>query len=389
MKATQTPPFVPASKLPDVGTTIFTVMSELARAHGALNLSQGFPDFDGPRYLLERVRHHMGNAQNQYAPMTGVAPLRAAIAHKVGALYGCPVDPEREVTVTAGATEALFCAIAAVVRPDDEVIVFDPAYDSYDPVVRLQGGRCVHIPLLAPTYSVDWDRVADAITPRTRLVIVNTPHNPTGAVWSHHDLETLDRLLSGREIYVLGDEVYEHIVFDNRAHASLCRLPSLFARSFVVSSFGKTYHVTGWKIGYCVAPAALSAEFRRIHQFVTFAANTPVQLGLADFLSAHPEHHLNLGAFYQRKRDRLCDLLAGSRFVIRPSAGTYFQLLDYAALSDEPDVALARRLTCDAGIATIPVSVFHAVDPGERVLRICFAKDDATLERAAAILQAL
>jgi methionine aminotransferase len=389
MNSSHTSPLVPASKLPDVGTTIFTVMSELARTHGALNLSQGFPDFDGPRYLLERVRHHMGNGQNQYAPMTGVATLRTAIAEKVAALYRCPIDPEREVTVTAGATEALFCAIAAVVRPGDDVIVFDPAYDSYDPVVRLQGGRCVRIPLLAPTYAVDWDRVADVITPRTRLVIVNTPHNPTGAVWSQDDLETLDRLLSGREIYVLGDEVYEHIVFDHRAHASLCRLPSLFARSFVVSSFGKTYHVTGWKIGYCVAPAPLSAEFRRVHQFVTFAANTPVQLGLADFLTAHPEHHRHLGAFYQRKRDRLCALLDGSRFTVRPSAGTYFQLLDYAALSDEPDVALAQRLTREAGIATIPVSVFYAVDPGQRVLRVCFAKDDTTLARAAEILCAL
>jgi methionine aminotransferase len=379
----------PISKLPDVQTTIFTVMSELARQEGALNLSQGFPDFDGPRYLLDRVQHHLRHAQNQYAPMTGVPALRAAIAAKVRDLYGCTVDPDREVTVTSGATEALFCAIAAIVDRGDEVIVFDPAYDSYEPVVRLQGGRCRRIPLHPPAYRVDWDRVADAFNDRTRLVIINTPHNPTGTVWGAADLAALAELVAGREVYVLGDEVYEHILFDGRTHESLCRYPDLFARSFVVSSFGKTYHVTGWKIGYCVAPAALSTEFRRIHQYVTFTSITPVQLGLADFLAAHPEHHLGLGAFYERKRDRLCKRLAGSRFEVVPSAGTYFQLLEYSAISNERDTDLARRLTREHKLATIPVSVFYAEDPGHRVLRVCFAKDDATLDKAAEILCAL
>lgn len=387
-------PPTPQSKLPGVGTTIFTVMSELARQEGALNLSQGFPDFDGPRYLLERVQHYLTHGHNQYAPMMGVPALREAIAGKVAELYGCSVDPDTEVTVTSGATEALFCAIAAVVRPGDEVIVFDPAYDSYEPAVTLQGGVTRHVPMHPPAYRPDWNRVADAINERTRLIIVNTPHNPTGTIWEGADVEALRRVLAdadaaGREIWLLADEVYEHIVFDGRAHQSLCRYPDLFARAFVVSSFGKTYHTTGWKIGYCVAPAALSAELRRVHQYVTFTSNTPVQLGLADFLRAHPEHHRHLGAFYQRKRDLFCDLLAGSRFGLRPSAGTYFQLIDYAGVYDEPDVALARRLTREAKLAAIPVSVFYAEDPRHTVLRLCFAKDDDTLRRGAEILCSL
>lgn len=389
MSPSPSPAFVLESKLPDVKTTIFTHMSELARETGALNLSQGFPDFDGPRYLLERVQFHLTHGQNQYAPMAGVMSLREAIADKVQDLYRCSVDPVREITVTAGATEALFCAISAVVRPGDEVILFDPAYDSYDPVVRLQGGRSRRIPLTPPHYGVDWDRVADALSPRTRLIVVNTPHNPTGSVWSVADLAALRELVRDREIYLLGDEVYEHIVFDGRKHQSLSSDPELFARSFVVSSFGKTYHVTGWKIGYCVAPAALTTEFRRVHQFVNFAANTPVQCGLADFLRAHPEHHRALGAFYERKRDTFCAALAGSRLSVLPSAGTYFQLIDYAAVANARDVDYAEQLTRTAGLATIPVSVFYGVDPGQRVLRLCFAKDDATLARAAAILSAL
>jgi len=379
----------PVSKLPDVQTTIFTVMSELARQEGALNLSQGFPDFDGPAYLLERVQHHLRHGQNQYAPMMGVPSLRAAIAVKVRDLYGCAVDPDREITVTSGATEALFCAIAAIVNRDDEVIVFDPAYDSYEPVVRLQGGRCRRVPLHPPGYQVDWDRVADLINERTRLIIINTPHNPTGAVWGSADIEALAALVTGRNLFVLADEVYEHIIFDGRLHESLCRYPELYARSFVVSSFGKTYHTTGWKIGYCVAPAALTVEFRRIHQYVTFTSNTPVQLGLADFLTAHPEHHRNLGAFYQRKRDLFCELLAGSRFRVVPSAGTYFQLLEYTGVSTERDVDLALRLTREQKLATIPVSVFYERDPGHRMLRVCFAKDDATLRAGAEILCSL
>ncbi len=388
------PHLTPVSKLPGVETTIFTVMSELARREGALNLSQGFPDFDGPRYLLERVQHHLTHGQNQYAPMMGVPPLRQAVAAKVADVYGLEVDPDDEVTITSGATEALFCAIAAVVRPGDEVVVFDPAYDSYEPAVTLQGGITRHVPMHPPDYRPDWDRVADVIGDRTRLVIINTPHNPTGTVWEPSDIEALRAVLAradaaGREIYLLADEVYEHIVFDGRAHQSLCRYADLFDRSFVVSSFGKTYHTTGWKIGYCVAPRVLSQELRRVHQYVTFTSNTPVQLGLADFLAAHPEHHRNLGRFYQRKRDLFCELLQSSRFTVHPSAGTYFQLVDYGGTFDEHDTALARRLTVEAKLASIPVSVFYQHDPGHTVLRLCFAKDDDTLRRGAEILCSL
>jgi methionine aminotransferase len=374
------------SKLPDIGTTIFTVMSELARQEGALNLSQGFPDFDGPPALLERVAHHLGNGQNQYAPMMGVPALREAIAGKVGSLYGADLDPDSEITVTSGATEALFCAIAAVVNPGDEVIVFDPAYDSYEPVVRLQGGITRHVPLHPPGYRIDWNQVADLVGARTRLIITNTPHNPTGTVWDADDIRSLTAIVRDRPIFLLADEVYEHIIFDGRRHESLTRYPELFERSFVVSSFGKTYHTTGWKIGYCCAPTPLTEEFRRIHQYVTFTSNTPVQLGLADFLADHPEHHLDLGGFYQEKRDLFCRLLEGSKFGVTPSAGTYFQLIDYSEWSNEPDTELAVRLTREAKLASIPVSPFYEADPGHRVLRFCFCKDDETLKQAAGIL---
>ena len=377
------------SKLPDVGTTIFTVMSALAESERALNLSQGFPDFDPPEPLLDRVSHYQRSGQNQYAPMAGVPGLRVEIARKVHALYGRTLDPESEVTVTSGATEALYCAIAAIVRPGDEVILLDPAYDSYEPVVRLHGGRAVRVPLRATGYAVDWQRVADALTANTRLLITNTPHNPTGAAWDHDDITALRMLAERHPFFVLADEVYEHIVFDGREHVSLNRYDDLAARSFVVSSFGKTYHATGWKIGYAVAPAALTAELRRVHQFVTFTSNTPVQLALADFMAEHPEYHQELSAFYQRKRDRFCAALNRSRFSVRPSAGTYFQLLGYEDLFDEDDVALARRLTRDAKIASIPVSVFYEQPPGEPVLRFCFAKSDDMLDRAAEILCAL
>ncbi|TDJ38514.1 MAG: aminotransferase class I/II-fold pyridoxal phosphate-dependent enzyme [Gammaproteobacteria bacterium] len=377
------------SKLPDIGTTIFTVMSELAREEGALNLSQGFPDFDGPPALLERVQHYLTHGHNQYAPMMGEPSLRQALATKVNDLYGCVADPDTEITVTSGATEALFCAIAAVVHPGDEVIVFDPAYDSYEPVITLQGGITRHVPMHPPAYVIDWDLVADTINERTRLIISNTPHNPTGAVWSADDIDALRSVVAGRDIYLLADEVYEHMVYDNRSHESLCLYPDLFERSFVVSSLGKTYHTTGWKIGYCIAPMQLSTEFRRIHQYVTFTSNTPVQLGLADFLSAHPEHHLKLPDFYQAKRDFFCGLLADSAFSPVPSAGTYFQLLDYGHYSNELDTDLAIRLTREAKVASIPISVFYEKDPGHTVLRFCFCKDDETLERGAEILCSL
>jgi len=374
------------SKLPKVGTTIFTVMSGLAQQEGALNLSQGFPDFDGPTELLDGVQHYLTHGHNQYAPMAGVPSLRSAIAEKVADLYGARLDADSEVTVTSGATEALFCAISAVVRPGDEVIVFDPAYDSYEPVIDLCGGRCIHVPLRAPGFGVDWNRVEDVINDRTRLIITNTPHNPTGAVWTAADIEALRAVISDKPIYLVADEVYEHICFDAVPHESLCRYPDLFARSFVVSSFGKTYHVTGWKIGYCVAPAGLTAEFRKIHQFNTFTSNTPIQLALADFLGAHPEHHQQLSGFYQAKRDHFCGLLEESRFQFSKTAGTYFQLVEYSSISHEGDVALAERLTREAKIASIPISVFYDQAPEQRYLRLCFAKDDATLARGAEIL---
>ncbi len=384
-----TPPF--DSKLPDVGTTIFTVMSAMAAEHDAINLSQGYPDFDGPEDLKERVRHYVSAGFNQYPPMAGVPELREAIAGKVASLYGLAADADAEITVTAGATEALFCAIAAVVRPGDEVIVFDPAYDSYEPVVRLQGGHTVHVPLRGPQFAVDWDEVADAVTERTRLIIINTPHNPTGSVWREHDIEALRAIIAERDIYLVADEVYEHIVFDEVEHVSLCRYPDLWARSFVISSFGKTYHVTGWKVGYCVAPRELSLEFRKIHQFVNFTVNTPMQHALADFLQNHPEHHLELPAFYQSKRDLFCDLLRESSFSFTPSAGTYFQLLNYGEISNAADVALAADWTRELKVASIPISVFYQ-DPDALeapVLRFCFAKDDATLSRAAEVLCSL
>ena len=381
-------PIDPLSKLPDVGTTIFTVMSALAAEQKALNLSQGFPDFDGPPALLDRVEAHMRDGRNQYPPMAGVESLRQAIAEKVENLYGLKCRADDEVTVTAGATEALFCAIAAVVHPGDEVIVLDPAYDSYDPVIRLQGGVAVHVPLSTPSFSIDWQRIADAITPRTRLLILNSPHNPTGMVMQDHDIEALSELCSEHDLYLIGDEVYEHMVFDQGKHLSLCAYADLYARSFVISSFGKTYHVTGWKVGYFVAPPRLTLEFRRIHQYVTFTVNAPVQLGIADFLRQHPEHHRELPAFYQRKRDLFCQLLEPSRFSLAPSQGTYFQLLGYSQITAEADDALARRWTCEQGIASIPISVFYQnpQDCDHLALRFCFAKDDATLAQAAEIL---
>jgi len=377
---------VEQSKLPNVGTTIFTVMSALAQQEGALNLSQGFPDFDGPEALLERVHYYLTHGYNQYCPMQGVPELREAVANKVHDLYGCKANADTDITITSGATEALFCAISAVVRPGDEVIVFDPAYDSYEPVIELCGGKAVPLPLQAPEFSVDWNRVERAINQHTRLIITNTPHNPTGSVWSANDMKALAQLVLNKPIYLLADEVYEHICFDGVPHESLCRYPDLFARSFVVSSFGKTYHTTGWKIGYCIAPAELTAEFRKIHQFNTFTSNTPIQHALADFLSTHPEHHLQLPAFYQAKRDHFCGLLAESRFDFSKAAGTYFQLVDYSAISSEGDVQLAERLTREAKIAAIPISVFYQEPPVANYLRLCFAKDDATLARGAEIL---
>lgn len=374
------------SKLPHTGTTIFTVMSELARRHKALNLSQGFPDFAVPEALLDRVNHHMRIGHNQYAAMPGVPELRYELQQKIAACYGINTNADTDITITSGATEALFSAIQAFVGLGDEVIVFDPAYDSYEPSITLAGGTCIHVPLSGPRFAIDWQRFESALSDKTRLVIINSPHNPTGAVIQRSDLDTLNTLIAKRNILVLSDEVYEHIIFDGHRHESLLSHPELRERSLVVSSFGKTYHATGWKIGYCVAPAELMNEFRKVHQFNQFCVATPLQYALADYLRECPEHYRDLPDFYEAKRNYFCNLLTDSRFTIKASSGTYFQLLDYSGVSDKIDTAYAKELTVDAGIASIPVSVFYARPPKQKLLRFCFAKDDATLEQAAEIL---
>jgi methionine aminotransferase len=378
----------PVSKLPSAGTTIFTVMTRLAEEHGAINLGQGFPEFQPPARLQELVDHYVRAGRNQYAPMIGAPSLRKAIYAKTAAVCGARLDPDSEITVTSGATEAIFCAIQAVVHRGDEVIVLDPCYDSYEPSITLAGGRTVHVPLGAPNFAIDWQRLADSLTSRTRLIIINSPHNPTGALVSSADLARLAELLRSSECFVLSDEVYEHIVFDGE-HASLLTNAELAARSFVISSFGKTYHATGWKVGYCMAPKALTDEFRRVHQYVMFATTTPMQLALADYLIEAPEHYLGLPEFYREKRDYFAALLQESRFALLPVRGTYFQLAAYDALSDKSDVEFARWLTVEHGVASIPVSVFCERTPRERLIRFCFAREPATLAAAAARLRAL
>ena len=376
------------SKLPSVGTTIFTRMSQLATEVGALNLSQGFPDFASPQPLLDAAARHLAAGHNQYAPMTGLPRLREQVALKVAGLYGRAVSAESEVTIVPGATEAIFCAVQALIRPGDEAIVLDPCYDSYEPSVQLAGGRCVHVPLNLPDFSVDWQRLRDAITPRTRLIFINSPHNPSGALLSRADLDQLAALIRDRDIYLISDEVYEHLVFDGAEHASVLAHDELYARAFVVSSFGKTYHVTGWKTGYVVAPPVLSAELRKIHQYVNFCGVTPLQHALADFMAEQPQHIAELPDFYQAKRDLFCDQLAGSRFTFTRSPGTYFQLADYSAIRpDLDDVAMAEWLTCEHGVAAIPVSVFYQQAPADmRLVRFCFAKREETLLAAGELL---
>jgi len=369
------------SRLPEVGTTIFSVMSALAQQHGAINLSQGFPDFDAPAELLSLLDQHARAGHNQYAPMTGVPVLREAIAAKVAALYGAEVHPDTEVTVTAGATQALFTAIAALVHPGDEVIVFAPVYDSYGPSVQLQGGKVVHATLTLPDYRPDWDEVAKLITPRTRMIILNTPHNPTGTVWTAEDMARLEALVRGTDILLLADEVYEHMVFGQARHESLLRYPALAERAVVVSSFGKTFHITGWKVAYCVAPAALMAEFRKAHQFIVFTVHAPSQYALADFMK-RPGWYEELKDLYQGKRDVFRQALGGSRFELLPCEGTYFQCVKYGAISDEGDRAFVQRLTTEHGVAAIPVSAFYPDGADHGVIRFCFAKSAATLERA-------
>jgi methionine aminotransferase len=375
------------SKLPSTGTTIFAVMSALSDECDAINLSQGFPSFNPDQALLDAVSGQLNGGANQYAPMPGVPALREALARKVESLYGRRIDMHTEVTVCDGATEGLFSAIQAVVRTGDEAIVFDPAYDSYEPSVALAGGSTVHIPLVStearPDFHIDWDRLRDSINDRTRVIILNFPHNPTGVILAAEDLDTLAEIVRDTGIYLISDEVYEHIIFDGADHQSLLKHDELWERTFVISSFGKTYHATGWKVGYCIAPPVLTTEFRKIHQWVCYAVITPVQYALAEYMSANPGHYAELPVFYQHKRDQFCRLLEPSRFALRPANGTFFQILDYSAITDEDDVAYAKRLTREIGVASIPVSVFCEQPLEQKLLRFCFAKDDDILEAAA------
>jgi len=361
----------------------------MAQDHSAINLSQGFPDYDCPPRLRELVAEYLDGGKNQYPPMAGIPELREQIAGKVSTIYGCNADPDQEITVTSGATEALFDAIQACVRPHDEVIVFDPAYDSYVPAIELSGGKAVHVPLSLPEYSIDWDRVAASINTRTRLIVINSPHNPCGAIIDYSDLEQLATIVRDRPIYILSDEVYEHMVFDGQKHHSVLSHPELRRVSFAVFSFGKTYHATGWKIAYCVAPPELTTEFRKVHQFVTFTTSSFVQYGLAGFMRECPEHAIELPMFYQEKRDLFCRLMEGSRFAITPSRGTYFQLADYSAISDSSDMEFVTWMTREKGVAAIPLTPFYEQPPETRIIRFCFCKDDSTLEEAAGILRAI
>ncbi|MBW2433403.1 MAG: methionine aminotransferase [Deltaproteobacteria bacterium] len=370
------------SKLPDLELTIFAVMTQLAIEHGAINLSQGFPDFDTYPELISLVDKYMRAGHNQYAPMPGVMLLRERIAEKVYAMYGAQYNPATEITVTSGATESIFAAITAVVKKDDEVIIVEPAYDAYAPIVQLSGGIPVYLQLKFPDYHMDWNDFAKAVNSKTKLIILNYPHNPTGAVLSQEDISNLARIVENTQTLIVSDEAYEHIVFDGLRHESIARHPQLARRSFVIFSFGKTYHTTGWKIGYCLAPEHLSSELQKIHQYLTFASNTPIQLAYAEFMQ-NKELYLDLPGFYQQKRDLFLDLIAESRFRPLPCKGTYYQMLDYSQVSDEPDLVFARRLTIEHGVAAIPPSALYHQKDDHKVLRFCFAKKKETLERAA------
>jgi len=374
------------SRLPHVGTTIFTVMSALAQQHGAVNLGQGFPDFDCDARLVDAVDAAMRAGHNQYPPMAGVPALREAVAAKIEALYGRSYDPGSEITITAGATQAILTAILAIVHPGDEVIVLEPAYDSYEPNIVLAGGKAVHVPLDAGSFGPNFDAIAAALSPRTRAIIVNTPHNPSATVWTADDMRRLTDLLRGTDVLLIADEVYEHMVFDGARHESVARYPELAARAFIVSSFGKTYHVTGWKVGYVAAPAGLMTEFRKVHQFNVFTVNTPMQHALAAYM-ADPLPHLELAAFYQRKRDLFRAGLAGSRLRLLASTGSYFQCVDYSALSDASELDFCQWLTREVGVAAIPLSVFYRGGLEQRIARFCFAKRDETLALAIERLQ--
>ncbi|MGV8057208.1 MAG: methionine aminotransferase [Smithellaceae bacterium] len=374
-----------SSKLPGVGVTIFSVMTRLANDAGAVNLSQGFPDFDVNPELRGLVLKYMAAGHNQYAPMQGVPALRQRIAEKAKELYGASYDLDTEITVTSGATEAIFSAITCAVRPGDEVVIFEPAYDAYVPAVLLSGGIPVYVKMKHPDYHIDWNEVRDAITGKTKLLIMNSPHNPTGAILGREDMAALAEIVGNTDIVILSDEVYEHIVFDGNRHESMAGYPELARRSFVVSSFGKTYHATGWKLGYCLAPVRLSAEFQKVHQFVTFASNTPIQMAYAEFM-AKKEEYLSLSDFYQKRRDLFLSLIKNSRFTPLPCRGTYFQMLSYEGITDERDIDFAKRLTTRHKVATIPPSVFYVNGDDYKVLRVCFAKTDETLIKAAEVL---
>ncbi len=369
------------SRLPQVGTTIFTVMSGLAAEHQAVNLGQGFPDFDCDPHLLDLVNDAMRRGLNQYPPMPGVPVLREAVAQKIERLYGHGYDAGTEVTITAGATQAIITAVLALVHPGDEVIVLDPCYDSYDPSITLAGARAVHVPLTPRSFRPDFALIAAALSARTRAIVVNSPHNPSATTWSAQDMRQLADLLRPTDVIVISDEVYEHMVFDDKRHESVARFPELAARSVIVSSFGKTYHVTGWKVGFVAAPASLMAEFRKVHQFNVFTVNTPVQHGLAAYMRT-PTPYLELPAFYQRKRDLFRSGLAGTRFKLLPSEGSYFQCVDYSAISDATEEDFCRWLTTEVGVAAIPLSAFYAQAFEQRLARFCFAKKDETLALA-------
>jgi methionine aminotransferase len=370
------------SKQPHIGTTIFTVMSKLANDHGALNLSQGFPNFECSPKLIELVEKYLRKGMNQYAPLSGIQPLREIIAQKTSELYGISYHPDQEVTIVSGATEALYAAITAVVQTGDEVILLEPNYDSYEPAVRLNGGIPVYVTLTPENnYQIDWSVVKAKITEKTKLILLNTPHNPTGTVMSKDDLEQLAAIVKDTNIFIVSDEVYEHIIFDGHNHWSPIRHPELQKRTFVCGSFGKTFHVTGWKVGYCLAPQQLSEEFRKVHQWLTFSTVTPIQYALAEFLQ-EPDNYLSVSKFYQEKRDKFISCIQGSRFEWTPASGSFFQCVNYANITDENDLALAQRLTTEIGVASIPVSVFYHQKNDYKILRFCFAKDDQTLEIA-------
>jgi methionine aminotransferase len=373
------------SKLPAVKTSIFSIMSGLAAEENALNLSQGFPNFESDLKLIELVNKAMVNGKNQYAPMPGILSLREAIAEKMFNLYGASYNLETEITITAGATQAIFTAIAAVVHKDDEVIIFKPAYDCYEPTIELFGGKAISVQLNPEDFSIDWQKVKGLITDKTKMIIINSPHNPSGRILSKSDMQQLEALLKNTNILLLSDEVYEHIIFDGEKHQSATLFPALAERAFIVASFGKTFHNTGWKVGYCVAPTYLTEEFRKVHQFNVFSVNHPTQVALAEYLK-NPHHYLELGSFYQQKRDLFLSLLKDSRFSFKPSKGTYFQLLNFSKITEESDVDFAIKLTKEKKIASIPISVFNEAGLDTKVLRFCFAKTDETLKKAAEIL---